>query len=1059
MTHIIKVDTTIQDVKTIIHLADIHVRLYKRHQEYESVFNNLYASLDKRDLSNSVIVIAGDIVHAKTDMSPEMIKLTSNFLTELSNRTDTVVIAGNHDCNLSNPHRLDALSPIINNIDHERLHYFKESGIYKFANVEFGVHSIIGDPVEWPKSSDLSPNTKKIALYHAPVNKAQTDVGYSVTNRITVETFNGYDMVLLGDIHRSQILQEKAPDAPEIAYVGSLVQQNHGESLSGHGYMVWNVSTSKVSEFVEVKNDYGYCTVTIDSSKMPSTVHLPKNSRLRVFVGDVDSGVVKKIVASIRKKHNIVEMSINRLINKKLVSGSSAHKSILDNINDVDHQNELIAEYINAHYPNISSLVVDKVYNINTQMNSMIGDDELPKNISWRPIHLKFDNLFSYGEGNEINFDDMDGLYGVFSPNATGKTSAFDAMCFALYDKTPRAFKGSHIMNTRRDTFSCQLEIEIENTRYVIHRNGLRKKTGEVKVDVDFYQKNGTSKISLNGEDRRDTNVNIRSYVGTYEDFILTTLSVQNQNSLFIDTGQSDRKDLLSQFIGMTVFDRLYNMAADQIKEVAGALKIFRKDDVTQKLADLQNNIDRMTQLYDSDVLLESQLKLQIDDIDLKLSELHSSKNPMIREIDPSPIRKSIDAKVIQIDDIKTQLNNLSNACHSIQQQKSSMLLELDSMPSIDVLESVESHRKDIETQLIEFRSKLKVLQIDLKNESGKISRLHNHQYDPNCKYCIDNEFVKDAMLAQDKARQLLENIYNHESAIKQFILSFDDTNDSHEQYNLYKNISNQLNQFENSLLINTIDQQKLISKLNDLQQQIDKHNIDLSEYENNVALIQSNREIDILISNIVEDKKLLSNKQKHTIDSVKKLHGDLSVNRKQRDDIISGIKEAEELEATYEAYELYLSVIGRDGLPFHLMATVIPDLQTQVNNILSQMVDFTLSLEMDGKNINGKILYGDDRSWPLELASGMEKFVSSLAIRVALMSVSNLPKANFLVIDEGLGVLDSENLSSMFMLFNVLKTQFDFIILISHLDVVRDIADELIEIKREDGYSYITVK
>jgi DNA repair exonuclease SbcCD ATPase subunit len=74
-------------------------------------------------------------------------------------------------------------------------------------------------------------------------------------------------------------------------------------------------------------------------------------------------------------------------------------------------------------------------------------------------------------------------------------------------------------------------------------------------------------------------------------------------------------------------------------------------------------------------------------------------------------------------------------------------------------------------------------------------------------------------------------------------------------------------------------------------------------------------------------------------------------------------------------------------------------------------------------------------------------------------MSVSNLPKANFLVIDEGLGVLDSENLSSMFMMFNVLKTQFDFIILISHLDVVRDIADSLIEIKREDGFSYINVE
>ena len=63
----------------------------------------------------------------------------------------------------------------------------------------------------------------------------------------------------------------------------------------------------------------------------------------------------------------------------------------------------------------------------------------------------------------------------------------------------------------------------------------------------------------LNGEDRRSTNAIIRSYVGTYEDFVLTSLSVQNQNSQFIETGQTDRKDLLSQFIGLTIFDRLFN--------------------------------------------------------------------------------------------------------------------------------------------------------------------------------------------------------------------------------------------------------------------------------------------------------------------------------------------------------------------------------------------------------------------------------------------------------------------------------------------------------------------
>jgi DNA repair exonuclease SbcCD ATPase subunit len=85
-----------------------------------------------------------------------------------------------------------------------------------------------------------------------------------------------------------------------------------------------------------------------------------------------------------------------------------------------------------------------------------------------------------------------------------------------------------------------------------------------------------------------------------------------------------------------------------------------------------------------------------------------------------------------------------------------------------------------------------------------------------------------------------------------------------------------------------------------------------------------------------------------------------------------------------------------------------------------------------------------------------MERFISSLAIRVALMNASNLPKSNFMIIDEGLGTLDAENLSSMHTMFGILKTQFDFLVVISHLDAARDMVDNLIEIKREDGFSYI---
>jgi len=46
----------------------------------------------------------------------------------------------------------------------------------------------------------------------------------------------------------------------------------------------------------------------------------------------------------------------------------------------------------------------------------------------------------------------------------------------------------------------------------------------------------------------------------------------------------------------------------------------------------------------------------------------------------------------------------------------------------------------------------------------------------------------------------------------------------------------------------------------------------------------------------------------------------------------------------------------------------------------------------------------------------------------------------------------------SMQTLFNLLKTHFDFILIVSHLDTARDMVDHLIEIRKEDGYSQISV-
>lgn len=203
--------TNLKNIEKVYHLADIHIRNVKRHTEYSLVFENFYKQVKKDNYDNAIIFIGGDIAHAKTEMSPELIHQISSFLRECSKLHPTIVIAGNHDCNLNNPDRLDVLSPIMDMMDDENLFYLKNSGLYKIGDVAFGVFSILDDPDNYISGLDINDPTikTKIAVYHGAVKRSMTDIGYVVMGGdIELPMFNGYDIVMLGDIHKHQVLQE-----------------------------------------------------------------------------------------------------------------------------------------------------------------------------------------------------------------------------------------------------------------------------------------------------------------------------------------------------------------------------------------------------------------------------------------------------------------------------------------------------------------------------------------------------------------------------------------------------------------------------------------------------------------------------------------------------------------------------------------------------------------------------------------------------------------------------------------------------------------------------------
>jgi exonuclease SbcC len=244
-------------------------------------------------------------------------------------------------------------------------------------------------------------------------------------------------------------------------------------------------------------------------------------------------------------------------------------------------------------------------------------------------------------------------------------------------------------------------------------------------------------------------------------------------------------------------------------------------------------------------------------------------------------------------------------------------------------------------------------------------------------------------------------------------------------------------------------------SRIELLQHQLETATADIKRYNDNVETITNNTSLINQIETLKEEKQGIETQISNVNKKMLKLMSEVGATKTYIDNMVAKMEEVKELETKNQLYTFYLDAVKKDGVPYELISKALPAIENEVNNILGQVVDFSISMDTDGKNINARIVY-EDQEWALEMCSGMEKFISGLAIRVALINICNLPRPNFLVIDEGFGTLDADNLSSLFMMMQYLKTQFDFIWVISHLEQMRDIVDGLIEIKKIDGFSKI---
>ena len=591
----------------IAHLADIHIQ-DRRRDEYAAVFDTLYEKLRSENDSKGpdVIVVAGDIFDNKMRASAHNLEDVAKFLSTLADIAPVILTAGNHDTNCLTPGSLDLLSPLItehSRLQPPRLIYQRHSGRFTAHGIDWVVKATDGDmPPALVPGAGTNPS---ILLFHEEVNGALLPNGTILENyKLNVNDFARFTAVMGGHIHKRQMI------APNAAYCGSLVQQNIGEGHTGHGYLLWTITNAHISTSgVDIYNPQGYLRVEIDAQGNDTTAQpLPVNPHYWEVMYDFEArpevvALRDSIVKGYRERYSD-KCPAPRAVRQRNGLGSPEQKKETGKTNQLgvaqedakslSAQNDIIREILGDAHPHLAAVL--------EMHKNRAPPPPASERARVRFKRLEFDNMYSYKEGNVVDFTKLENcVSGIIAPNHAGKSSLIEALAFALYDAHPRAGLKSSIVHSGAAHCTVSLDFEIDG------KPGRIEKWVASGRDTRAHHNTNPYRLWFNGEELTQggtpgTLTEAAKLLGTVKNSLVSSFSLQNGEGNFINSSCIERKQLLASALSLGSFEALERSTAKEMVALNGAVKALEKqfggttlEALGSSLANAKKDADRCT--------------------------------------------------------------------------------------------------------------------------------------------------------------------------------------------------------------------------------------------------------------------------------------------------------------------------------------------------------------------------------------------------------------------------------------------------------------------------------
>jgi DNA repair exonuclease SbcCD ATPase subunit len=840
------------EIEIIYHIGDIHVmKNNHRDVEYQEVFEKLYQKIknDIYDCKKALIVCTGDVFN--DGLSPSSIILVKNFFSKLSELCEIVIFRGNHDqTSRSNQESIDFLFPVLYKLETKnKIYIFGKTGAYLYGNIVFGYTDVYENQVYKIEDNNKKIKNKiKIGLWHGTMNGSKIDNNNELEGKFSKSDFEGYDYVLLGDIHKWQYLNKEKT----IAYCGSTLQLNFGENIENHGYLRWDLKNKK-SEHIHIKNNYGFLTVRIKdnvASKYDKLI-VPKNINLRIIYENSDNAFVDEIYNEISKSHNIMSYFPEKKSKEiKFVEEKEGEDEIVDEKSLV----KKLMEYIKK---NKDENMSDEDYKkIEELINEKIKEIDYKYSTEKRNIKLKnlcFNNFNIYGEDNCIDFEALKGIVNVSGPNGIGKSSLIQCILYSIYGICEDSSIGKYdYINVKERNMETLITLDINGIEYQIFREcrlgDIKKTEKNIVNNVIIYQ----NKEDISGKSLPEINKQIYDLVGEPENFKNICIMEQKRNESFLNLKDSDKTEYLFKILKLDIFNELCDVILSEAKMNNKLLtqnneKIYsnakqktekRDEIIEKKLEELKKNMEILEN--EETEIMEKYNRVNKEKIESEL------KYDQLKEFDK---KEEFGVKKLQIE--KNKKNN----------DRDMEILEKEIRTNSEIFEKNEKiikEQKNMEEKNIVFEEKKKK---DIAKINDEINKLFEG-YTKIEKMPEDiKQIEKDKINLEEENVNLNKRILLLEEDIEKIqkdIKSYENKKDKDRNYNKYLEMKSKIEEIQEKKRGVEIMQKDLIDKKNKKEKEYKKIK------EKKEDMLKKNEEIQKNINNYgdMESKKKVFEKE-----------------------------------------------------------------------------------------------------------------------------------------------------------------------------------------------------